>query len=65
MSGFILTGVSDGFHLVDVVVVDDVVKRGVQLVEEVDYLVRSAAAGQLGETYDVTETKHTQMNFPF
>ena len=54
-----LTGVPDGFHLVDVVVVDDVVKCGVELVEEVYDLVRSAAAGELREAHDVATHTHT------
>lgn len=53
MSGS-LTGVSDGFHLVDIMVVNDVIKRCVEFVEEVHNLVRSAAAGQLGEAHDIT-----------
>lgn len=48
-----LTGISDGFDLVDVIVVNDVVKCRVELVEEVNHLVWSAAAGQLGEAHDV------------
>ena len=49
-----LTGVADGFHLVDVVDVDDVVKCRVEFVEEIHDLVRSAAAGELREAHDVT-----------
>ena len=48
------TGVTDGLHFVHVVVVDDVVEGGVELVEEVHHLVGRAGAGQLGEAYDVT-----------
>lgn len=50
----ILTGVSDGLHLVHVMVVDDVIEGCVELVEEVHHLVRRAAAGQLSEAHDVT-----------
>lgn len=48
-----LTGVADGLHLVHVIVVNDVVKGCVELVEEVHHLVRRAAAGQLSEANDV------------
>lgn len=53
-----LTGVSNGFHLVNVVVVDDVVERCVKFVEEIHHLVRSAAAGQLGEANNITVDKY-------
>lgn len=53
-----LTGVSDGLHLVDVMVVDDVIEGGVELVEEIHHLVGSAAAGQLRETHNVTAQTH-------
>lgn len=53
MSGS-LTGISNGFHLVDIMVVNNVVKRCVKFVEEVHNLVRSAAAGQLGEAHNIT-----------
>lgn len=54
-----LTGIADGLHLVDVVVVDDVIKGGVELVEEVHHLVGSAAAGQVCEAHDVAVSTHT------
>lgn len=48
-----LTSVAYRLHFVDVVVVNDVVKRGVELVEEVHNLVRSAGARELSEAHDV------------
>lgn len=35
-------------------VVNDVIKCGVEFIEEVHHLVRSAAAGEHGETYNIT-----------
>ncbi len=49
-----LTSISYSFHFVHIVVVDDVIKRGVKLVEEIHNLVRGAGAGQLGEAHYVT-----------
>lgn len=49
-----LTSISYGFHLVHIIVVNDVVKRGVEFVEEVHYLMGGAGAWQLGEAHNVT-----------
>lgn len=48
-----LTSIAYRLHFVDVVVVNDVIKRGVELVEEVHNLVRSAGARELSEAHDV------------
>lgn len=54
LSVLLLTSIAYCLHFVDVVVVNDVIKCGVELVEEVDNLVRSAGPGELGEANDVT-----------
>lgn len=54
-----LTGITNGFHLVDVIIINDVVECCVELVKEVNNLVRSAAAGQLGEADNITTKAHT------
>ncbi len=38
----IYTCIADGFHFINIVVVDDLVKCGVEFVEEVHHLIRSA-----------------------
>lgn len=48
-----LTSIAYCLHFVDVVVVNDVIKRGVELVEEVHNLVRSAGARELSEAHDI------------
>lgn len=48
-----LTSISNSFHLVDIIVVNDVIKCGVQIVEEVHDLVGSAATGQLGKANNI------------
>ena len=50
-----LTCISDGFHLVDVVFLDNGVKSGVEFVEKMDHLQRCAASREIGEAHDVTE----------
>lgn len=49
------TSIADGFHFIDIIVVDDLVEGGVEFVEEIHHLVRSAGAGQLRESHDITE----------
>lgn len=39
-----LTSISNSFHFVHVIAVNDVIKSGVELVEEVHYLVGGAGA---------------------
>lgn len=50
----ILTSVTNGLNFVDIIVVNNVIKCGVELVEEVDHLVRGASTRQLREAYNVT-----------
>lgn len=57
-----LTSIAYCLHLVDVVVVNDVVKSGVELVEEVYDLVRGAGARQLSEANDVAATQEQQQS---
>lgn len=52
-----LTGISYSFHLIDVIIVYDVIKSCVELVEEVHHLVRCAGAGELGKANNVTGKK--------
>lgn len=52
----ILTSVTDGLHFVDVIVVNDVIECGVELVEEVHHLVRGAGTRELREAHDVAVT---------
>lgn len=56
----LLTSIAYCLHFVDVIVVNDVIKRGVELVEEVYNLVRSAGTGELGEANDVTAPEEQQ-----
>lgn len=49
----ILTSVTDGLNFVHVIVVNDVIECGVELVEEVHHLVRGAGTRQLREAHDV------------
>lgn len=57
MSVTALTSISYSFHFVHIIVVDDVIKCGVKLVEEIHNLVRSAGARELGEAHDITGQK--------
>lgn len=50
----ILTGVTNRLHFVDVIIVNDVIECGVELVEEVHHLVRGAGTRQLSEAHDIT-----------
>lgn len=52
-----LTGIPDSLHFVDVVIVDDVIEGGVELIEEVDHLMGSAGTRELSEAYNVTATR--------
>lgn len=52
----ILTSVTDGLYFVDIIVVNNVIECGVELVEEVHHLVRGAGTRQLREAYNVTVT---------
>lgn len=49
-----LTCISNSFHFVHVIVVNDVIKSGVKFIEKIHYLVGSAGARQLSKTYYVT-----------
>lgn len=57
----ILTSVTDGLYLVDIIVVNNVVECGVELVEEVHHLMRGAGTRQLREAYNVTVTGKIQL----
>ena len=48
------TGISDGLDFVDIKVVDDGIKAGVEVIEEVHHLEGSAVPGNLGEANNVT-----------
>ena len=48
------TGISNGFDFVNVKVVDDGIKAGVQIVEQVYHLEGSATTSNLGESNNVT-----------
>lgn len=52
-----LTSISDSFHFVHVIVVNDVIKSGVKLIEEIHYLVGGAGARQLSKTHYITGQK--------
>ena len=54
-SGSHHVGISNGLHLVDVVLVDPVVEHLVEIVEEVNDLVGGADGADVGEADDVTE----------
>lgn len=49
----VLTSIAYCLHFVDVIVINDVVKCGVELVEEIYNLVRSTGTRQLSEANDV------------
>lgn len=49
-----LTRISNGFHFVNIIVVDDVIESGVEFVEEIHDLVGRAGAGELSEAHYVT-----------
>lgn len=51
----VLTSISNGFHLVHIIVVDDVVKCSVEFVEEVHHLMGGAGAWQLSEAHNITK----------
>lgn len=57
----VLTSITNGLNFVHVIVVNNVIKRGVELVEEVHHLVRGAGARQLREAHDVTVTSNMQL----
>lgn len=50
----ILTSITNCLNFVDIIVVNDVIECGVELVEEVHHLVRGAGTRQLREAHDVT-----------
>lgn len=52
-----LTSVANGLHFINVVIVNYVVKGGVELVEEVHDLMGRAGPRQLGEAHNVTVMK--------
>ena len=54
-SGSHHVSISDGLHLVDIVLVDPVVEHLVEVVKEVDDLVGGADGADVGEADDVTE----------
>lgn len=55
-----LTSIADCLHFVDVIVVNDVIKCGVELVEEVYNLVRSTGTRDLSEANNVTVPEEQQ-----
>lgn len=63
------TGVSNGLHFIDIIIVDDFIKSCVEFIQEVDNLVWSAGAGQVCESHYITEQhthtvlKHRRNNF--
>lgn len=57
---FILTSITYCLHFVDVIVVNDVIECGVELVEEVYNLVRSTGTRQLSEANNVTVPEEQQ-----
>lgn len=50
----ILTCIAYCLHFVDIIVVNNVIKCGVELVEEVDHLVGSAGTRQQSKANDIT-----------
>jgi hypothetical protein len=51
-------GISDGFHLVHIVTLDDGIEQGVQIVEEVDHLIaRKTTPTKLSNLNRVTSFK--------
>lgn len=52
-----LTCISNSFHFVHIIVVNDVIKSGVKFIEEIHYLVGSAGARELGKTHYVAAQK--------
>lgn len=50
----VLTGIANCLHFVDIIVINDVIKCGVELVEEIYNLVRSTGTRQLSEANNVT-----------
>lgn len=46
-------GISDGFHLVHIVTLDDGIEQGVQIVEEVDHLI----AGKKNNAHKIVKSK--------
>lgn len=52
----LLTSIAYCLHFVDVVIVDNVIKGGVELVEEVHDLVGSAGTRQLSEADNIAVT---------
>lgn len=60
LSILLLTSISYCLHFVDVIVVNDVIKCGVELVEEVYNLVRSTGTRELSEANDVTVPEEQQ-----
>lgn len=52
----ILTSVTNGLNFVDIIVVNNVIECGVELVEEVHHLVRGTGTRELREAHNVTVT---------
>ena len=56
-----LTGISNGLHLVHIKVVDNGIKTGVEVIEKVNHLQRSAGSSNTCEPHNVTESEGHHM----